>query len=76
MSTPTPPDTDHGFAERLVLLREEKGLTRYALAKRAGITATTLTNIEEKGADPQLSTVLALAGGLGVPVRDLFAAEG
>jgi transcriptional regulator with XRE-family HTH domain len=59
-----PEDT---FAARLRKLRGAAGLTREALAQRAGVPYSTLLQIEQgRAADPRVSTAKKLAAALGV----------
>jgi ribosome-binding protein aMBF1 (putative translation factor) len=55
-----------GIPSRIRQAREARGLTWYAVAKRAGIpNANTVRDIES-GRDAQLSTIQAVAGALGL----------
>lgn len=57
--------------------RERQGVSRVALAHRAGISSDHLGRIERGEADPRMSVLLALATVLRVPLGELFAeAEG
>ena len=59
--------------DRLKKLRENQGITRYELAKRARCPTTTVDNIElGRRQDPQLSTLIKLARGLGITVSELL----
>jgi putative transcriptional regulator len=62
------------FGRHLRGLREEAGLSRAALARRAGVPVSTLRNWENDPGFPGLAAGLRLAGVLGVPVERL--AEG
>lgn len=53
--------------------RERQGLSRVALAHRAGISSDQLGRIERGEADPRMSVLLALAAVLGIPLGELFA---
>ncbi|HEX4804797.1 MAG TPA: helix-turn-helix domain-containing protein [Conexibacter sp.] len=53
--------------------RERDGLSRVALAHRAGISPDHLGRIERGEADPRMSVLLALAGVLRLPMAELFA---
>jgi transcriptional regulator with XRE-family HTH domain len=64
------------FAALLRRLREDRGMTRYRLAKLAGVTVEGVCKLEEGGTDPRLSTVLKLAEGLGVPPCHLLPGAG
>jgi transcriptional regulator with XRE-family HTH domain len=52
--------------------REEKNLTRRAVAGDAGITVRGLRALEDGEHRPRLDTALALAAALGCDVRELF----
>jgi len=58
---------------RLRQLRVDAGLTQPELAARAGLHLGTMTKIEYgDNQDPQLSTLYALAGALGLSVAELL----
>jgi transcriptional regulator with XRE-family HTH domain len=58
--------------QRVIRLRTSKKLSRYMLAKQAGIARSYLASIEAGDSDPSLSTLLKLAKALGVPVTELL----
>ncbi|GAB0118748.1 helix-turn-helix domain-containing protein [Acidisoma sp. 7E03] len=58
---------------RLTLARQRRGLTSRALADLAGITAVTLSRIENDKNSPDPDTVLKLAAALGFPEAFFFA---
>ena len=60
------------FAMRLKRLRETKGLTQEALAKRADMSRAYLARLEMGRHDPPLSRLHKLAKALGVPVTELL----
>jgi putative transcriptional regulator len=60
---------------RVKELREEKGLSRVALAEAVGTSPQTIWNIEEQGSVPLLSLALRLARALGVSVEELLKEE-
>jgi putative transcriptional regulator len=62
------------FGRHLRGLREEAGLSRADLARRAGVPGSTLQHWENDRGFPSLAAGLRLAGVLGVPVERL--AEG
>ncbi len=54
------------FASRLRSLREERGLTVYALAQKAGITRQFIGRLESEQLRPSWDTVVTLADALEV----------
>jgi len=64
--------TPRQIGMRLRRLRKVKKLTRYALAKRAGISPAYVTKLEEGRSDPTIGMLQRLAKALGVPVTELL----
>lgn len=60
------------FANRLVSLRRERGLTRQDLANLLQIHPTTLIAIEEGSYAPSLCLALRLSEFFGMPVEAIF----
>ena len=60
------------IAQRVRALREERGWTPAELARRSGVTKTTLSRVEAALREPSAGTLESLAGGLGVRVDALF----
>jgi len=62
------------IGSRLKVLRKEAGLTQMALAAKAGLNVSVVSQIEQgANTDPRLSTLKALAAGLGVSMDSLTA---
>jgi transcriptional regulator with XRE-family HTH domain len=59
------------FAERLVTLRRESGLTQFQLAEAIGIPRTQLANYEQRKNYPHLDTLVRLADHLKVSLDHL-----
>jgi transcriptional regulator with XRE-family HTH domain len=53
------------------MLRERRGITRYRLAKLAGVSIEGACNLEKPGSDPKLSTLFKLAVALEVEPAEL-----
>lgn len=68
------PRPDHALAEAVSSLREERGLSREALAFRSGVTPSTVIGIEQAEMVPRWDTVRLLAMGLDTTLVDLSAA--
>jgi transcriptional regulator with XRE-family HTH domain len=68
------PRPDHALAEAVSSLREERGLSREALAFRSGVTPSTVVGIEQAEMVPRWDTVRLLAMGLDTTLVDLSAA--
>lgn len=60
------------IADALKKCRELKGMTQSALAERAGISPSYLSQLEKGKRDPKLTMLTQLANALGVPVAILF----
>ncbi|WP_158583402.1 helix-turn-helix domain-containing protein [Salinisphaera sp. Q1T1-3] len=63
------------IAARLIALRAERGWSASALARRAGMAKSTLTQLEQGNGNPGIETLWALAAALGVPFADLLTGE-
>ena len=61
----------HVDGERLRELREERFLSQRELARMAGMSPTTVLNLERSATEAQLRTVRKLAEALGVQPREL-----
>lgn len=58
--------------KRLRILRAEKELTLRELAERSGISKDAISEIERGRRQPRVSTIMALAEGLGVDPQELL----
>ncbi|PCE30056.1 helix-turn-helix domain-containing protein [Burkholderia ubonensis] len=61
------------FAATLRKLRNDRGLSQYALAKATDLDRTYISLLERGLRSPTLDTLLALARSLDVPLVDLIA---
>lgn len=71
--------TSQSFASMLEQLRDERGLTKADLAKKAGVDPSTITRFEQGTRLPERATVLQLADAMVLPMVDrdtLLAAAG
>ncbi len=59
---------------RLTVIRAEKKLSQAELAEKAGISRTTLSQIENEKATPDGETIAKLVKALGVSAGDIFLA--
>ena len=65
--------SESGFSgKRLRKFREDKKLTRAAVARRAGVDAEEIEQIETGALDPVLGRLLRIAEAIEVPLADLF----
>lgn len=67
-------EPDPALAASLRHMREERGITREALAARSRVTVSALARIEQGKVAPGWGTVRLLANGLGVSMVELSAA--
>ena len=58
--------------EKIRLIRAKKDISVIELVKRTGISPSHIHYIETKQVVPSLKTLLALAKGLEVPVKEFF----
>jgi len=63
------------FAQRLVALRQEKGMTQYELADKLGISRNRLVYYERRCTNPSMQFVQQLATALNVTVETLLDKE-
>ena len=57
---------------RLAQIRTERHITTAALAKKSGVSQSTIARIENNREDPRLSTLVAIAKALHVRITDLY----
>lgn len=60
------------FGEVVRNLRKAKGFSQERFADHVGIHRTYIGGIERGERNPTLTTIYRIAGGLGVPARDLL----
>jgi transcriptional regulator with XRE-family HTH domain len=59
-----------GFGQRLLTIRESKGLTRKQLGDLAGMFEQSIAKYEREASEPSWSVVLRLADALGAKLDD------
>jgi transcriptional regulator with XRE-family HTH domain len=64
------------FGANLRRSRREAGLTQEALRDSSGVHMTEISRLENGQKDPQLTTIVRLATGLGIPAGELLAGLG
>lgn len=60
------------FGKRVAEVRRSKGFTQESLAEKAGVTALTVSYIEQGRQWPRMLTLQRIAQHLKVPVAELF----
>lgn len=65
-------ESTKGLGVKVARLRDRRGMSQEALAKRAGIHRVSLANIERGAKTPTLATLVRLAKALRVPVARLL----
>jgi transcriptional regulator with XRE-family HTH domain len=60
---------------RLREWRDRRGESLYTLAEKAGVHFVTISRIEQGHLSPTVATLVKLAKGLGIAVRDFFPIE-
>jgi transcriptional regulator with XRE-family HTH domain len=66
------PQTVVQIGNNLKRLRTRRFLTQRALAKKAGVSPTTVYKVEKNEVEPHFSTILSLAEALEVDPNDLL----
>ena len=61
--------------ERLRRLLEERGWTEYRLAKKCGLSQSTIANIYRRNTVPSIATLEAICNGFGITLSQFFADE-
>lgn len=74
MNPDTPHDLDAGIAQRLLSLRQQRGLSLADLAAASGVSKAMISRIERVESSPTAALLGRLAAGLGVPLTDLLVA--
>ena len=72
-SKPRHEASELGVGARLRLVRERAGLTQRELAKRSGITNTTISLIEQEAHSPSLASLHRLLSAVPISMADFFA---
>ncbi len=57
---------------RLFEIREKRGLTQTELARRSGVSQTTIVHVETGQVRPRMATLRRLAKGFGITVEELI----
>lgn len=60
---------------RLRILRERSGLSQRALAKRAGVTNSTISLIEQNRVSPSVASLTKVVGSLPMTMAEFFQSE-
>jgi len=61
--------------ERLKQLRKIKGISQRELAKRAGVTNSTISMIEKNGVSPSVSSLKKVLAGIPISIGDFFTVD-
>ena len=61
------------LGHRIRELRRDKGMTQEALAESASLSVQHLLDLEHGRSNPTLTSLIGIAKGLKVPIRELFA---
>ena len=65
--------TDMDVHEKLQHLLDEQGWTRYQLAKRCGLSESTIANIFRRNTIPSIGTLEAICNAFGITLSQFFA---
>ena len=63
------------IGERLKTLRQQKGLSQRELARKAGVTNSTISLIEQNRVSPSIASLKKVLDGLPLSLADFFTAD-
>lgn len=69
---PGDPEDIPGLPEMLRWFREDRGLSRYALSRKAGLSASYVGKLEGGAIEPSLKAFSAIALALGLASHEVF----
>jgi transcriptional regulator with XRE-family HTH domain len=72
---PSPEASLLDVGERLQAIRKLKGLSQRELAKRAGVTNSTISMIEKNSVSPSISSLRKVLGGIPMSMVEFFSEE-
>ena len=58
--------------DKILALIKEQGLTPNEVAKRCGMTHSTIYNMKQRGTVPKIGTLMRILEGLEIPICDFF----
>lgn len=61
------------IVERILQLCEEKNMSQYEVAKRAGMTQSSMSNLMNRGSKPRVDTLEKICQGFGISLAQFFA---
>ena len=61
--------------QRIIELMRERGWTEYRLAKKCGLSQSTIANIYRRDTVPSIATLEVICNGFGITLSQFFAAE-
>lgn len=64
---------DNYIIDRIYQICESKNMTQYELAKRAGLTQSSLSNLMSQGCKPTIKTLEKICNGFGITLAQFFA---
>lgn len=71
--SPSKPDIKIVLGQQIRKLRVEAGMSQQALSEKCDIFRTYVSRVESGEANPTVTVLAAIAAGLNVDIRDLFA---
>lgn len=67
---------DNFVVKRILELCEKKHMSQYELAKRAGMTQSSISTIISRGSMPKISTLEQICKGFGITLAQFFTVDG
>lgn len=68
--------SEYYVAERIIELCEKQNISRYQLARRSGMSESSISNLLNRHSDPRFTTLNRICEGLGMTVAQFFLPDG
>ncbi len=68
--------SEYYIADRIVQLCEKQNITKYQLAKRSGLSESSISNLLNRHSDPRFTTLCRICDGFGITIAQFFLPDG
>lgn len=68
--------SEYYIADRINQLCEKQNITKYQLAKRSGMSESSISNLLNRHSDPRFTTLSRICDGFGITLSQFFLPDG